>query len=142
MTAAADRAGSELFERATAVRTAVVGEEYVRRSLDSRTEFTAPLQQLVTESVWGRVWARDGLSHRDRSLVTVSVLATLGRLDELDLHLAGALRNGVTPIELREMIMQVAMYAGVPAALATNRVALDVLGRHGIDPDRLEAASP
>lgn len=98
------------------VRTEVMGEEYVQRSLQSVSEFRRPLLELVTEYGWGAVWGRPGLSRRTRSLVTVAAMAATGHQGELSIHVRGALRSGVTPDELREVLLQIAVYCGAPTA--------------------------
>ncbi|MCS7234418.1 MAG: 4-carboxymuconolactone decarboxylase [Armatimonadota bacterium] len=115
------------FEEGLQVRKAVMGEEYVERSFQEADEFTRPFQELVTEYAWGAVWARPGLPRKVRSLLTVAVTAALNRPHELRLHLRGALRNGCTPEEIRETLLQVAVYAGMPAGLDAFRVAREVL---------------
>lgn len=118
------------FEEGLAVRKAVMGEEYVERSFREADEFTRPFQELVTEYAWGAVWARPGLSRKVRSLLTVAVTAASNRPHELRLHLQGALRNGCTAEEIRETLLQVAVYAGMPAALDAFRTAREVLAEH------------
>ena len=122
-------AESEAFNAGLAVRRAVVGEDYVANSLANADELSIPLQKLVTEGAWGMVWTREELGRRERSIATVAMLAALGREEELRLHLGGARRNGLTAIELREIILQVCIYAGFPAGLAAFRVLRDVLAR-------------
>jgi 4-carboxymuconolactone decarboxylase len=120
------------FQEGLQVRKAVMGEEYVERSFQEADEFTRPFQELVTEYAWGAVWARPGLPRKVRSLLTVAVTAALNRPHELRLHLRGALRNGCTPEEIRETLLQVAVYAGMPAGLDAFRVAREVLAEaHG-----------
>jgi 4-carboxymuconolactone decarboxylase len=115
------------FDEGLEVRKAVMGEEYVERSFREADDFTRPFQELVTEYAWGAVWARPGLPRKVRSLLTVAVTAALNRPHELRLHLRGALRNGCTPEEIRETLLQVAVYAGMPAALDAFRIAREVL---------------
>lgn len=118
------------FEEGLEVRKAVMGEEYVERSFREADEFTRPFQELVTEYAWGAVWVRPGLPRKVRSLLTVAVTAALNRPHELRLHLRGALRNGCTAEEIRETLLQVAVYAGMPAALDAFRTAREVLAEH------------
>lgn len=109
------------------VRTAVMGDAYVKRSLEAVTEFRRPLLELVTEYGWGAVWGREGLPLASRSLVTVAAMAATGHQGELRVHVRGAIRNGVTADELREAMLQIAVYCGVPTAaeaLATVEEAL------------------
>ncbi|HET7409471.1 MAG TPA: carboxymuconolactone decarboxylase family protein [Paracoccaceae bacterium] len=117
----------ELWEAGLATRRAVVGEAYVARSLEAMDGLTAPLQDWVTRYAWGDVWNRPGLARRDRSILNIGMLVALNRPAELKLHLAGALRNGVTPDEIRECLLQSAVYCGAPAALDAFRIAREVL---------------
>jgi 4-carboxymuconolactone decarboxylase len=118
---------TSLFEQGLAVRKAVLGDEYVEASIKSADDFNRPLQELVTEYCWGAVWTREGLPRKIRSLLNLAMLATLNRPHELELHLRGALRNGCTKEEIREVLLQVAIYAGVPAAVDSFRTARKVL---------------
>lgn len=115
------------FEDGLEVRKAVMGEEYVERSFREADDFSRPFQELVTEYAWGAVWTRPGLPRKVRSLLTVAMMAALNRPHELRLHLRGALRNGCTAEEIRETLLQAAVYAGMPAALDAFRVAREVL---------------
>lgn len=108
--------GTERGEDGLRVRTEVMGDEYVQRSLHAVTDFRRPLLELVTEYGWGAVWGRPGLSRQSRSLVTIAAMAATGHQDELRVHVRGALRNGVSPEELQETLLQIAVYCGVPAA--------------------------
>lgn len=118
---------SRLFEKGLEIRKAVLGADHVDASIKSADEFNRPLQELLTEYCWGAVWGRAGLPRKTRSLLNVAMLATLNRPHELDLHLRGALRNGCTSEEIREVLLQVAVYAGVPAAVDAFRTARKVL---------------
>jgi len=119
----------DLYERGLEIRKEVLGAEYVERSLAAASEddFTAPLQRLVTEYCWGAVWSREGMDRRTRSLLNLAMTTALNRPHELRLHLRGALNNGVTEEEIREALLQAAIYCGVPAALDAFRVAKEVL---------------
>jgi 4-carboxymuconolactone decarboxylase len=117
-----------LWEAGLATRRAVVGEDYVADALARMDEFNAPLQDWVTRYAWGDVWNRPGLARRDRSILNIGILVALNRPHELRLHLRGALRNGVTREEVRECLLQTAVYCGAPAALDAFRVAREVLG--------------
>ena len=117
----------ELFKRGLEVRKKVLGEDYVERSLDAADDFNMPFQRLVTEYAWGSVWSREGLALKTRSLLNLAMLAALNRPEELKLHLTGALRNGVTENEIREVFLQVAIYCGAPAAMDAFRVAREML---------------
>jgi 4-carboxymuconolactone decarboxylase len=113
----------DLYERGLAIRKAVLGSEYVDRALASADAFTRPLQELVTEYCWGAVWGREGLARRDRSLINLAMISTLNRPHELKIHVKGALTNGVTRAEICEVLLQVGIYAGVPAAVDSFRIA-------------------
>ena len=110
------------------LRRAVLGDEYVQQSRKRATEFTAPLQELVTEYCWGAVWGRPGLDLKTRSLLNLAMLTALNRSHELRLHVRGALNNGCTREEIRETLLQAAVYCGIPAALDAFRNAVDELG--------------
>jgi 4-carboxymuconolactone decarboxylase len=117
-------------ERAAAgmrVRREVLGDEHVDRAVAGTTEFTAPFQDFITRYAWGEVWTRPGLARRERSMITLGMLAALGRDEELAMHVRAALRNGLTPAEIREVLLQVAVYAGVPAANRAFAIAASVL---------------
>lgn len=118
---------SETFERGTRIRTEVLGEDHVRRSLAQASDFSRPLQDLITEYCWGAVWGRPGLERKTRSLINIAMLAALNRQHELALHVKGALNNGCTSDEIREVILQAAIYCGVPAGLEANRTAEQVI---------------
>ncbi len=118
---------SPRFQDGLEVRRRVLGPEYVDAALARADEFTRPLQELVTEYCWGSIWTRDDLEPRDRSLITIAMLTGMTRSEELRLHVRGALRNGCTPAEIRETILQAAIYCGVPAAVDAFRVAHEVL---------------
>lgn len=118
---------SNRFEDGLAVRKEVLGEEYVERSLANATAFTQPLQELVTEYCWGAIWTRDDLPRQTRSLLNIAMMTVMNRPHELELHLRGAFRNGCTPEQVREVLLQAAIYAGVPAAIDGFRVATAVL---------------
>jgi 4-carboxymuconolactone decarboxylase len=122
---------SQKFEDGLAVRKAVLGEEYVERSLSNITDFTRDLQELVTEYCWGTIWTRDDLPPRTRSLLNIAMMTVMNRPHELELHVGGALRNGCTSEEIREVLLQTAIYAGVPAAIDGFRVAKRVLDGQG-----------
>jgi 4-carboxymuconolactone decarboxylase len=115
------------YDTGLTIRREVLGAEYVDAALARQDEFTAPFQDFITRHAWGEVWARPGLDRRTRSCLTVALLAALGRDRELTVHLRGALRNGVTPDELREVLIHTAIYAGVPAANSAFAVAQEVL---------------
>jgi len=109
------------------VRRKVLGDEYVDRAFANADEFTLPLQDFITRNAWGTVWCRDGLDLKTRSLITVSMLTALGRAHELRGHLRGALNNGATPAEIREVLLHAAVYCGAPLAVDAFRVAQEVM---------------
>ena len=114
-------------ERGMEVRREVLGDEYVDAAVDRTTEFTADFQDLITRYAWGEVWTRPALDRRTRSCVTLTALMARGHLDELGLHVRAALRNGLTEEEIKEVLLQGAIYCGVPAANAAFAVAQRVL---------------
>jgi 4-carboxymuconolactone decarboxylase len=116
-----------LYERGLEVRREVLGAEHVDRSLENASEFSLPMQQLVTEYCWGAVWARDALDRRTRSLLSLAMLTALNRSHELAVHVRGAITNGCTTEEIRETLLQAAVYCGAPAGLESFRVAERVL---------------
>ena len=109
------------------VRRAVLGDDHVDRAVAGTTPFTAPFQDLITRYAWGEVWSRPGLSRAERSMITLTALAVLRQEQELALHVRAALRNGLTPEQIREVLLQVVVYAGVPAANRAFAVAQPVL---------------
>ena len=106
----------DVRERGMLVRRAVLGEEHVDRAIASTTEFTRDFQDLITRYAWGEIWTRPGLDRKTRSMLVIAITAALGRTEELRLHVRGARNTGVTREEVREVLLQVAVYAGVPAA--------------------------
>jgi 4-carboxymuconolactone decarboxylase len=115
--------GNEKFERGLALRKEVLGEDYVNRSMASADDFSRSMQELSTEYCWGNIWSRPGLSRRDRSLLNIGILSALNRPHELKLHVKAALNNGLAREEIREALLQVAIYCGVPAGLDSTRLA-------------------
>jgi len=113
----------ERFQAGLEMRRKVLGTVHVDRSLANSSEFTKPMQELVTEYCWGEVWTRPGLSARERSLLNLGMLTALNRGEELKLHVRGALNNGCTEEEIQEVFLQAAIYCGVPAALTSFRIA-------------------
>jgi 4-carboxymuconolactone decarboxylase len=114
------------FEEGLAVRREVLGAEYVDKALAEADDFSRPLQELVTEYCWGAVWTRPGLARKTRSLINLAMLTALNRPHEVRLHVRGALRNGCTKEEVMEVLLQAAIYCGVPAAIDSMRVAREV----------------
>lgn len=119
-------------ESGTQVRRAVLGDEHVDRAVAQTTSFTAGFQDLITRYAWGEIWTRDGLDRRTRSCITLSVLAALGHHSELAMHVRAALRNGLSADEIGEVLLQVAVYAGVPAGNSAIAVANEVLVDAGL----------
>ena len=114
---------SELFQKGKKIRGEVTGAEHMEKMLAKVDDFTAPIQQLVTEYCWGHVWGRETLERKTRSMLNLAMLAALGRGHEFKLHCRGALRNGVSRDEIREIIMQIGIYCGVPAMMESTRLA-------------------
>ena len=117
---------SEIFDKGLATRREVLGDEYVQKSLDAADDFSMPMQTMVTENCWGDVWNRPGLERRERSLINLGMISALNRPHELKVHIRGAVRNGVTKEQIREVFLQVAIYCGAPAALESFRLAREV----------------
>lgn len=113
---------TELFQKGLQIRREVLGSEHVDRSMAAADDFTGPMQKLVTEWCWGEIWGRLGLPRKTRSLMNIAMLSALNRPHEVKLHVRGAPNNGVTREEIQEVLMQVANYCGVPAALDSMRV--------------------
>lgn len=113
------------------VRRAVLGDAHVDRAVAATTPFTADFQNFITRYAWGDIWSRPGLSRAERSMVTLTALAVLRQDEELAMHLRAALRNGLTPDQIKEVLLQVAVYAGVPAANRAFAVATRVLAEAG-----------
>jgi 3-oxoadipate enol-lactonase/4-carboxymuconolactone decarboxylase len=114
------------YDAGMKVRRAVLGDEHVDRSLQARTPFNEELQALITKYAWGEIWTRPGLPRSTRSLLTIALMVALNRTEELRLHLRAAANNGVTRDEIKEVLLQTAIYAGVPAANSAFRTAEDV----------------
>jgi 4-carboxymuconolactone decarboxylase len=123
----------ESYERGLAIRKEVLGEAHVQKSLDAVSEFSRPIQELVTEYCWGEVWSREGLDRQTRSMLNLAMLTALNRSHELGVHVRGAINNGVTPAQIQEVLIQAAVYVGAPAALESFRVAERVLKEMGVD---------
>ena len=116
----------ELFEIGLQIRREVLGAEYVDKSISQADDFNRPLQELVTEYCWGTVWSRPGISRKMRSLINLAMLTALNRPHEVKLHLKGALNNGCSKEEIMEVLLQTAIYCGVPAAVDSFRLAREV----------------
>ena len=115
------------FQNGLATRSQVVGADYVERALGGATEFTQPMQEFITRNAWGNVWQRPGLDLKTRSLVTVAMLTALGKQHELKGHVRGALNNGATPEELREVMLHATVYCGFPTAIDAFRTVTEVV---------------
>jgi len=122
----------ETFDKGLAIRRAVLGSEYVDKSIAAADDFTRPLQEIVTQYCWGEVWGRPNLERKTRSLLNLAMLSALNRPHEVKLHVRGALNNGVTRDEIREVFLQVAIYCGVPAAMDSFRIAKEVFKEMGV----------
>ena len=117
---------NETFDKGLAIRKAVLGEDYVTRSFESADDFNRPMQELVTEYCWGHVWGREGLPRKTRSIINLAMISALNRPHELKMHIKGALNNGLSKDEIREVFLQVAIYCGVRAAVDSFRIAREV----------------
>jgi 4-carboxymuconolactone decarboxylase len=125
---------NDRYEQGMKVRREVLGDEHVDRAIERTTPFTAEFQELITRYAWGEIWARPGLDRRTRSCITLATLVALGREEELAMHVRAALRIGLTPDEIKEVLLHSAIYCGVPAANGAFAVAQRVLDEVG--PDR------
>lgn len=114
------------YEKGLEIRSAVLGKEYVENAIKNADDFNRPLQDLVTEYCWGAVWGREGLDRRTRSFLNLAMISALNRPHELEMHLKGALNNGLTREEICEVFLQVGIYCGVPAAVDSFRTARKV----------------
>ena len=122
---------AERTRQGMTVRRAVLGDEHVDRAVATTSSFTEPFQDLITRYAWGEIWSRPGLTRAERSIVTLTVLAALQHENELAMHVRAALRNGLSPEQIQEVLLQVAVYAGVPAANRAFAVAQRVLSEVG-----------
>jgi 4-carboxymuconolactone decarboxylase len=115
------------YDAGMSVRRAVLGDAHVDRAMSGADDFTRDFHEFITRYAWGTIWTREGLGRRERSLITLALLAGLGRAEELPLHVRGALTNGVTRDEIKEVLLHTAVYAGVPTANTAFRVAKQTL---------------
>ena len=122
----------ETFEKGLSIRRQVLGSEYVDNSLKNADDFNRPLQELITQYCWGEIWSRPGLNLKTRSLINLAMLSALNRPHEIKIHIRGAINNGVTKDEMQEVLLQVAIYCGAPAALDSFRIAKEVFKEMGI----------
>jgi 4-carboxymuconolactone decarboxylase len=127
-----ERMNKEAFDKGLATRRAVLGAEYVDNSLKNADDFNMPMQELVTEYCWNEIWNRPGLDRRTRSFLNLAMLIALNRPHELKLHVRGAINNGLTKEEIREVFLQAAIYCGVPAAIDAFRTAKEVFKDMGL----------
>ncbi len=116
----------DVYDKGLEIRRSVLGAEHVDKAIANADEFSQPMQELVTEYCWGAVWGRPGLPKKTRSMLNLAMLTALNREHELRLHLRGALTNGVSRAEISEVLLQCAIYCGVPAAISSFRIARDV----------------
>jgi 4-carboxymuconolactone decarboxylase len=121
----------ELYEKGMAMRRQVLGDAYVDKATSNVDDFNRDFQRIVTEYCWGEVWTRQVLTNKQRSLNNLCIIATLNRAAEFEIHVRGALRNGCTPEEIRDTLIQVAVYAGIPAGVEAFRIARKVLMEEG-----------
>jgi 4-carboxymuconolactone decarboxylase len=121
----------DAYERGMKTRREVLGDEHVDRAVEGTTPFTADFQELITKYAWGEIWSRPGLDRRTRSCITLAVLVALGRDHEVALHVRAALGNGLTPDEIKEVLLHTAVYAGVPVANSAFAIAQRVLDEEG-----------
>ena len=122
----------ELFEKGLAIRKSVLGADYVDNALASADDFNRPMQELTTEYCWGWCWGREGLDKKARSIINLAMLSALNRPHEIKVHVRGAIANGLTKDEIREVFLQVAIYCGVPAGVDSFRIAKEVFAEMGI----------
>ena len=118
-------------ERGLEIRRQVLGDKYVDASLNNATEFSKPLQELLNEYCWGAAWGREGLTRKERSMINLAMLTALGRTHEVETHVRGALNNGLTKEQIAEVLLQTAIYCGVPAAVDSFRAATKVIAEYG-----------
>ena len=121
----------ELFEKGLAIRKSVLGAEYVEKSIAAADDFNRPLQELTTEYCWGWCWGREGLDKKTRSIINLAMISALNRPHELNMHVKGAIANGLTKDEIREVLLQVAIYCGIPAGVDSFRIAKEALAEIG-----------
>ncbi|MCR4265024.1 carboxymuconolactone decarboxylase family protein [Nitratireductor sp. ZSWI3] len=132
--AADSESRTELFSAGLKVRREVLGADYVDKSLEAADDFMMAFQELTTEWCWGRIWTRPGLDRKTRSIINLAMITALNRMAEVRLHVRGALKNGLTPDEIKEVLMQVTIYCGIPAGLDAFKVAHAVMLEEGALP--------
>lgn len=121
----------ELRERGFAIRRAVLGDKYVDAAMNNATDFNRPMQELLNEYCWGAGWGRETLTRKERSMINLAMLTALGRTHEVETHVRGALNNGLTQQQIAEVLLQSAIYCGVPAAVDSFRAASKVITEYG-----------
>lgn len=122
----------EMFEKGLKIRRSVLGSDYVDKAISTADDFNRPLQELVTQYCWGEIWGRPGLDRKTRSLLNLAMITALNRPHEVKAHIKGALNNGVTKDEIKEVFLQVAIYCGVPASVDSFRLAKEVFNEMGV----------
>jgi 4-carboxymuconolactone decarboxylase len=120
----------KLMEAGLSARRQVLGDEYVDRAMKNADAFNKPFQEIVSEYCWGLCWTDETLTRRERSILNLGMIAALGKMHEFELHLRGAIRNGLTPEELRAVLIQIAVYCGIPVGVDCFRTAKQVLGEN------------
>lgn len=130
------KSDSELFQKGLAVRSEVLGADYVKKSIDSADKFMMAFQNITTEMCWGYAWTRPGLDRRTRSIVNLAMLTALGKPNELKLHVKGALTNGLSVDEIKEILLHATVYCGIPAGLEAFKAAHEVLKAEGALPGK------
>ena len=121
----------DLAERGLKIRREVLGDKYVDAAMNNVTDFNRPLQELLNEYCWGAAWGREGLTRKERSMINLAMLTALGRTHEVETHVRGALNNGLTQQQIAEVLLQTAIYCGVPAAVDSFRAANKVIAEYG-----------
>jgi len=121
----------DLAERGLKIRREVLGDKYVDAAMNNVTDFNRPLQELLNEYCWGAAWGREGLTRKERSMINLAMLTALGRTHEVETHVRGALNNGLTQQQIAEVLLQTAIYCGVPAAVDSFRAASKVISEYG-----------
>ncbi len=122
----------EMFEKGLKIRREVLGADFVDKAIASADDFNRPLQELVTQYCWGEIWGRPGLDRRTRSIINLAMISALNRQHEVKMHVKGAIHNGLTKEEIREVLLQVAIYCGVPAGVDSFRTAKEAFQEMGI----------
>ena len=121
-----------MFDKGLKIRREVLGADFVDKALASADDFNMPMQELATTYCWGECWGREGLDKKTRSMINLAMISALNRPHELKIHVKGAIRNGVTKEEIREVLFQVAIYAGIPAGVDSFRIAKEALAEMGV----------